>query len=70
VECRLVSNLATNQMKRDTFARIAEEADKCAEEMETLIASGHLSTPDDRPSLDPNPLQYPRRPCSSPGMCR
>jgi hypothetical protein len=47
-ECRLISKLATNQAKRDTFARLAAEADRRASELEALIASGHLSAADDR----------------------
>lgn len=46
-ECRLISKLATNKAKRDTFARLAAQADKHAEEMEALIASGQLSGPDE-----------------------
>lgn len=45
-ECRLISKLATNQAKRDTFARLAAEADRRASELEALIASGHLSGQD------------------------
>jgi hypothetical protein len=44
-ECRLISRLATNPAKRDTFARLAEAAERHAEEMEELIASGQLSKP-------------------------
>lgn len=44
-ECRLISKLATNQAKRETFARLAEAADKNAEDMAALIASGRLSGP-------------------------
>jgi len=35
--------LATSQVKRETFARLAAEADKHADEMEALIASGAFS---------------------------
>jgi hypothetical protein len=45
------------QVKRDTFARLAAEAD----EMEALIASVICRHQTIGPSLDPNPLQYPRR---------
>lgn len=38
----LISKLATNQAKRETFARLAEGHDRQAEELEVLIASGKL----------------------------
>jgi len=50
-ECRLISKLATNQAKRDAFARLAAEADSRASELEALIASGHLSAAGDRTHL-------------------
>jgi len=45
-ECRLISRLAANPAKRESFARLAEVSDKYASEMEALIASGALSGPD------------------------
>ena len=45
-ECRLISKLATNQTKRETFQRLAAEADRHADEMEALIASGAFSGPE------------------------
>jgi hypothetical protein len=44
-ECRMISKLATNQAKRDSFARLAEFTDLQADELEKLIASGNLSKP-------------------------
>jgi hypothetical protein len=44
-ECRLISKLATNLEKRDTFARLAETIDRQAAELEGLIASGNLPEP-------------------------
>jgi hypothetical protein len=44
-ECRLISKLATNQAKREVFARLAEAADRNAEQMAALLASGELSKP-------------------------
>lgn len=41
-ECRLISRLATNPAKRETFARLAENHDRQADELEVLIASGDL----------------------------
>jgi hypothetical protein len=41
-ECRLISKLATNPAKRETFARLAEGHDRQTEELEALIASGIL----------------------------
>jgi hypothetical protein len=41
-DCRLISKLATNPAKRETFARLAEGHDRQAEELEALIASGIL----------------------------
>ncbi len=41
-ECRLISRLATNPAKRETFARLAESIDRQADELEALIASGNL----------------------------
>jgi hypothetical protein len=41
-ECRLISRLATNPAKRETFARLAEGPDRQADELEALIASGNL----------------------------
>ena len=46
-ECRLISKLAANPAKRESFARLAELSDRYASEMEALIASGTLSAPDD-----------------------
>jgi hypothetical protein len=45
-ECRLISKLATNQAKRDTFPRLAAEADKNADALMMLMASGRLSEMD------------------------
>jgi hypothetical protein len=42
-ECRMISKLATNQAKRDSFARLAEFTDLQANELEKLIGSGQLS---------------------------
>jgi hypothetical protein len=39
-ECRLISKLATNLEKRETFTRLAETIDRQAEELEALLASG------------------------------
>jgi hypothetical protein len=41
-ECRMISRLATNQAKRDTFARLAEGHDRQADDLEALLASGNL----------------------------
>lgn len=41
-ECRLISKLATNKAKRETFERLAAVHDKSAEDLEQLIASGNL----------------------------
>jgi hypothetical protein len=41
-ECRLISKLATNPAKRETFARLAEGHDRQAEELEALLDSGDL----------------------------
>jgi hypothetical protein len=41
-ECRLISKLATNLEKRETFARLAEAIDRQAGKLEGLIASGSL----------------------------
>jgi hypothetical protein len=41
-DCRLISKLATNPAKRETFARLAEGHDRQTEELEALIASGIL----------------------------
>jgi hypothetical protein len=41
-ECRLISKLATNLEKRETFTRLAESIDRQADELEALIASGNL----------------------------
>jgi hypothetical protein len=41
-ECRLISKLATNPAKRETFARLAEGHDRQADDLESLIASGKL----------------------------
>jgi hypothetical protein len=41
-ECRLISKLATNLEKRETFTRLAETIDRQAAELEALIASGNL----------------------------
>jgi hypothetical protein len=49
-ECRMISKLATNRAKRETFARLAEATDRHADELEALIASGRLSTPSDGPT--------------------
>lgn len=43
-ECRLISRLATVQVKRDTFNRLAEMHDRQADELEALVASGKLSS--------------------------
>lgn len=42
-ECRLISRLATNKAKRETFARLAVDADRHADEMAALLASGDLN---------------------------
>ncbi len=42
-ECRLISRLATNEAKRESFARLASMHDERADELEKLIASGELS---------------------------
>lgn len=44
-ECRMISKLATNPAKRDSFARLAEVTDRQADELEKVIASGQLSEP-------------------------
>jgi hypothetical protein len=44
-ECRLISRLATNPAKRETFARLAEGHDRHANDLEALIASGDLPEP-------------------------
>jgi hypothetical protein len=41
-ECRLISKLATNLEKHETFTRLAETIDRQAEELEALLASGNL----------------------------
>jgi hypothetical protein len=41
-ECRLISQLANNLEKRETFTRLAETIDRQADELEGLIASGNL----------------------------
>ncbi len=41
-ECRLISKLATNPAKRETFTRLAEGHDRQADDLEALIASGNL----------------------------
>lgn len=45
-ECRLISKLATNEAKRESFARLARMHDERADELEKLIASGELSGPE------------------------
>ena len=45
-ECRLISRLATNEAKRESFARLARMHDEHADELEKLIASGKLSGPE------------------------
>ena len=45
-ECRLISRLATNEAKRESFARLARMHDERADELEKLIASGKLSDPE------------------------
>jgi hypothetical protein len=45
-ECRLISRLATNEAKRESFARLARMHDERADELEKLIASGELSGPE------------------------
>jgi hypothetical protein len=42
-ECRLISKLATNPTKRETFERLAAVHDKAAADLERLIASGNLT---------------------------
>jgi hypothetical protein len=42
-ECRLISKLATSMAKRDSFARLADETDKRADELAALVDSGQLS---------------------------
>jgi hypothetical protein len=44
-ECRLISKLATNLEKRDTFARLAETIHSQAAELKELIGSGNLPEP-------------------------
>ena len=39
-ECGLISNLATNQEKRELFARLAEHLTVLASEVERAIAKG------------------------------
>jgi len=46
-ECRLISKLATSKAKRESFARLADETDRRAEELDALIASGELPEPSD-----------------------
>lgn len=46
-DCRLISRLATNKAKRDSFARLAEATDKQADELAILINSGQLSASSD-----------------------
>jgi hypothetical protein len=46
-DCRLLSRLATNKAKRDSFARLAEATDKQADELAILINSGQLSASSD-----------------------
>ena len=41
-ECRLISKLATNKAKRETFERLAAIHDKAAADLQNLIASGNL----------------------------
>lgn len=41
-ECRLISKLATNKAKRETFERLAAAHDKAADDLAHLIASGNL----------------------------
>lgn len=41
-ECRLISRLATNAAKRETFASLAETYDKAADDLQVLIDSGNL----------------------------
>ncbi|MGB3864730.1 MAG: hypothetical protein WBA29_03760 [Xanthobacteraceae bacterium] len=45
-ECRLISKLATSAEKRETFARLAEAADKNADDLMMFMASGRLSESD------------------------
>jgi len=42
-ECRLISKLATSMAKHESFARLADETDKRADELAILIDSGQLS---------------------------
>jgi hypothetical protein len=41
-ECRLISKLATNKAKRETFASLAETYDKAAEALQVAIDSGNI----------------------------
>jgi hypothetical protein len=41
-ECRLISKLATNKAKRETFASLAATYDKAANDLQTVIDSGNL----------------------------
>ena len=41
-ECQLISQLATNPVKRNAFAQLADEYQKMAHDLEALIASGNV----------------------------
>jgi hypothetical protein len=41
-ECQLISQLATNPVKRNAFAQLADEYRKMAHDLEALIASGNV----------------------------
>jgi hypothetical protein len=41
-ECRLISKLATNKAKRETFASLAETYDKAADDLQTAMDSGGI----------------------------
>ncbi|MGX9394163.1 hypothetical protein ACWX0K_25380 (plasmid) [Nitrobacteraceae bacterium UC4446_H13] len=45
-DCRLISKLAMNKAKRESFARLAEATNRHADELQALIASGELSKPE------------------------
>lgn len=42
-EYRMISKLATNPVKRESFARLSEIGDRQTDELDKLITSGQLS---------------------------
>ena len=41
-ECRLISKLATNKAKQETFASLAETYDRAADDLQAVMDSGNI----------------------------